>query len=163
MIRKIITKYWVIFVLVLLTPILFNLISIQQKYGLHRYYTVCNMQYDLWLDLSGQVLVIDIVILALSFLVLFISLRTDSHQRTRVRTYLLLVFLVLLTSGISGFGNLLIDIQWNSIYPDCPFSHRMSEYANTNLFLSATLTASLLVISIWKGRRSLYDAVSATE
>jgi len=160
---KIMKKYWFLFILIVLTPILFNLLSIQQEYGLHRYYKVCGAQFDLWQNLLGMVLVIDIALLVVSYSVVFISLKPDTHERSQVQVYIILTLLVLLASGISGFGNFILDIQWSSILRDGPGFFSTSENIYLNVFLSAFSTACLLIICIRKGRLSQNDILSARD
>jgi hypothetical protein len=126
---------------------------------LHRYYKVAGAQFDLWSDLSGLYTIAAIPLGLLSYLVVSISMRMYSRNNIKPWMFLLLLFLLLLASGISAFGNLIIDIQWSSTLRDGVGGFTMSNDVIRNIILAFSSTAFLLLYVIWRIRHAASNEV----
>jgi hypothetical protein len=155
MIVKVLRRFWLLLLLILLTPLAFNLRAIKQEYGVHRYYEVSGAQYDLWKDLAPLLLTVAIPLGIVSCAAIWLSLSMKGRPGRRLRTWLyaLLVFMIILASTISGFGSLLLDIQWSSVLRDGVLGPTVSDFLMPNLILASSSTVALLLAAVYLSMR----------
>jgi hypothetical protein len=155
MIVTVLRRFWLLLLLILLTPSVFNLRAIKLEYGIHRYYEVSGAQYDIWKDLAPLLLTIAIPLGVVSSAAIWLSLSMKGRPAGRLRTWLypLLVFMIILASAISGFGSLLLDMQWSSVLRDGVLGPTVSDLLMPNLILASSSTFALLLAALYLSTR----------
>lgn len=150
---------WILILLILLLPFLFNAVAVWQVYGqspLNGPSIVAGLSYNLWTDLLNLFWPMTVLLGLLAWLTMFTSTRAFLQRHLAVAKPIAVSVLTLLTISASGLETWLIDIQQSSVLRDgVGPGFAVSPLVWRDVALTCLTTTMILLCALWLSKRMI--------